>query len=104
MIIICPNSQDKLTKVKLGQVEVSSNIAQNYSSSPYEVVVNSYEKLTKSSIVGIAFKRVGGYSKCRHECSCSSARRVSNFNTNIPLGDIYPPIKLYYDVLGIDNV
>ena len=29
---------------------------------------------------------------------------VSNFNTNVPLGDIYPHIKLYYDVLGIYNV
>ena len=26
---------------------------------------------------------------------------VSNFNTNIPPGDIYPPIKLYCNVLGI---
>ena len=49
----------------------------------------------------IAFKRIGGYRKCRHECNCSSARRVSNFNTDISLGDIYHPIKLYYDVLGI---
>ena len=30
--------------------------------------------------------------------------RVSNFNTNVPLGHIYPPLKLYNDVLGIDNV
>ena len=29
--------------------------------------------------------KIWGYSKCRHECSCSSARRVSNFNTNLPL-------------------
>ena len=27
-----------------------------------------------------------------------------NFNTNGRLGDIYPPIKLYCNVLGIDNV
>ena len=32
----------------------------------------------------IAFKRFGGYRKCSHECSCSSARRMSNFNGNIP--------------------
>ena len=51
------------------------------------------------------FKDLGDTAKNgRHECSYSSARRVSNFNTNVPLGDIYPPIKLYYDVLGIDNV
>ena len=29
---------------------------------------------------------------------------VSNFNTKVPLGGIYPPIKLYCNVLGIDNV
>ena len=28
----------------------------------------------------------------------------SNFNTNVPLGDIYPPIKLYCNALGIANV
>ena len=47
------------------------------------------------------FKDLMGYSKCRHECSYFSARRVSNFNTNAPLGDIYLPIKLYYDVLEL---
>ena len=30
---ICPNSYEKLTKIKLGQVGVGSNIAQNNSSS-----------------------------------------------------------------------
>ena len=33
----------------------------------------------------------------------SGVRRVSNFNTNVPLGDIYPPVELYCNVLGIDN-
>ena len=43
-------------KVKLGQVEVGSNIAQNHSSSSYIksylviICPNSYEKLTKSEI------------------------------------------------------
>ena len=50
----------------------------------------------------IAFRRFGGYRKCRHERSCSSARRVSN--GNIPQGCIYPRIKLYCNALGIDNV
>ena len=36
LIIICPHSYEKLPKVKLGQVEVGSNIAQNYSSSLWE--------------------------------------------------------------------
>ena len=35
MVIICPNSYDKLTKVKLSQVEIGSNIAQNH---PYLVI------------------------------------------------------------------
>ena len=33
LIIICPNSYEKLTKVKLGEVGVGSNIVQNHSSS-----------------------------------------------------------------------
>ena len=43
-------------KVKLGQVQIGSNIAQNHSSSlygkPYLVIVcpNSHDKLTKSQI------------------------------------------------------
>ena len=46
---------DTFCRVKLGQVEVGSNIAQNHSYSPYEVISghylpNSYEKLTKSEI------------------------------------------------------
>ena len=39
-----------------------------------------------------------------HECSCSSARRVSNLNSNVLLGDNYPHIKLYCNALRIDNV
>ena len=34
LVIICPNSHEKLTKVKFGQVQVGSNIAQNLSSNP----------------------------------------------------------------------
>ena len=36
-------------KVKLGQVQVGSNIAQNHSSSPYLAIIcpNSHEKLMK---------------------------------------------------------
>ena len=49
-------------------------------------------------------KDLGGYRKCRHECRCSSARRVTHFNGNVHMGDIYPHIKLYCNVLGIDNV
>ena len=45
----------------------------------------------------IGYQRFGAYSKCCHEC-------VSNFNNNVHLWDIYPPIKLYCNVLGIDNV
>ena len=37
MIIICPNLHEKLTKVKLGQVEVGLNISQNHSSSLFEL-------------------------------------------------------------------
>ena len=40
-------------KVKLGQVQVGSNIAQNHSSSRKEVIsghLNSHEKLTKTEI------------------------------------------------------
>ena len=36
--------------------------------------------------------------------SCSSARRVSNFNSDVRQWGIYPHIKLYCNVLGIDNV
>ena len=50
----------------------------------------------------IAFQRFGGYRKCRQEYSCSSARRVSNFNDNVPHGGIN--LKLYCNVFGIDNV
>ena len=49
-------------------------------------------------------KDLGGYSKCRHECSCASAMRVSNFNSKVPQGGFYPDIKLYFNVFGIDNV
>ena len=64
-------------------------------------------QIQSNRIIGsgvIAFKKFGGYSKCRHECSCSSARRVSNCNTNVPLEDIYPPMNSYRIVFGIDNV
>ena len=33
LVIICPNSYEKLTKVKSGQIGVGLNIAQNHSSS-----------------------------------------------------------------------
>ena len=56
-----------------------------------------------NAVYCLYLQRFGRYSKCRHECSCSSTRRVSNFNTNVPLGDIYPPIELHCNVLGIDN-
>ena len=32
--------------------------------------------------------------------SCSSARRVSNFNSNVPQGGIYPHIKFERDPLN----
>ena len=38
MVIICPIHMKSLPKVKLGQVQVGSNIAQNHSSSPLEVL------------------------------------------------------------------
>ena len=34
----------------------------------------------------IAFQIIGGYRKCRHECSCSNAQIVSNCNGNLPQG------------------
>ena len=37
------------------------------------------------------------------ESVVTNAVYVSNFNTNVPLGEIYPPIKLNSNVLGIDN-
>ena len=51
MVIICPNSHDKLTK--LDQIGVDSNIAQNHLSSTYEVISGHYfpRKLTKSEIM-----------------------------------------------------
>ena len=42
MIIISPFHMKSWPKVKLGQVEVGSNIAQNHSSSPYEVISGHY--------------------------------------------------------------
>ena len=42
LAIICPNSHEKLTKSKLGQVGVGSNIAQNHSSSPQEGISGHY--------------------------------------------------------------
>ena len=54
-------------KEKLGQVEVGSNIAQNHSSNPCELIYghylpNSYEKLTKSEIRP-SWRRFEHYSK-----------------------------------------
>ena len=56
LVIICPNSHEKLTKSKINQVEVMPfELAQNHSSSLYEVISGNYwpqfagrqEKLTK---------------------------------------------------------
>ena len=38
------------------------------------------------------------------ECSCSSPRRVSNFNSKVPQGGIYPQINLERDPLIIFRV
>ena len=38
------------------------------------------------------------------ECSCSSHRRVSNFNSKVPQGGIYPHIKFERDRLNIFRV
>ena len=38
------------------------------------------------------------------ECSCSSPRRVSNFNSNVPQGGIYPHIKFERNALNIFRV
>ena len=38
------------------------------------------------------------------KCSCSSPRRVSNFNSNVPQGGIYPHIKFERDPLNIFRV
>ena len=38
------------------------------------------------------------------ERSCSSHRRVSNFNSKVPLGDIYPHIKFERGRLNICRV
>ena len=38
------------------------------------------------------------------ERSCSSPRRVSNFNNNVPQGDIYPHINFERDPLNIFRV
>ena len=65
-----------------------------------------YTPVSKFKAIGygdIAFQRFGGYRKCRHEYSCSSAQVY--FNSNITQGGyIYPHIMLYCNVLGIDNV
>ena len=39
---------------------------------------------------------------CEH--SCSSHRRVSNFNSKVPQGGIYPNIKFERDMLNIFRV
>ena len=38
------------------------------------------------------------------ERSCSSPRRVSNFNSKVPQGGIYPHIKFERDMLNIFRV
>ena len=38
------------------------------------------------------------------ERSCSSPQRVSNFNSNVPQGGIYPNIKFERDPLNIFQV
>ena len=50
--LFAPIHMKSSPKVKLGKVQVGSNIAQNHSSSPYLVIIckNSNEKLTKSEI------------------------------------------------------
>ena len=57
----------------------------------------------------IAFWRFGGYEchwlvSCGYERSCSSARRVSNFNSKVTQGDIYLHIKFERDRLNIFRV
>ena len=42
MVIIYPNSHEKLTKSEIMSVEVVSKIAQNHSSSLYEVISGHY--------------------------------------------------------------
>ena len=39
-----------------------------------------------------------------YECSCSRARKVSNFNSKVPQGGIYPHIKFERDMLNIFRV
>ena len=74
----------------------------------YLLIIYPCIKFLSNRTIGygdIAFQTFGGYRKCRHECSCSSARRVPNVNSNTPHGGVYPHIiKLYCNVLGIDNV
>ena len=41
---------------------------------------------------------------CGCERSCSSPRRVSNFNSKVPQGGIYPHIKFEKDRLNIFQV
>ena len=53
----------------------------------------------------IAFRRFGGY-ECRLAAigSCSSPRRVSNFNSKVAQGGIYLHIKFKRDRLNIFRV
>ena len=44
------------------------------------------------------FKDLGDTASVVEEC------QILIPSTNVPLGDIYPPIKLYCNVLGIGNV
>ena len=55
LVIICPNSYEKLAKVKSGQIGVGLNIAQNHHLTPrksYMAIIwpNSHEKLIKIKI------------------------------------------------------
>ena len=53
LVIICPNSNEYITKVKLGQIGVDSNIAQNLAPRKSYVITNGptlHEKFTKSVI------------------------------------------------------
>ena len=45
----------------------------------------------------IAFKRFEGYIRCRHECSCSRAQRMSNQRTS---GGYLPSYKVVLQCIG----
>ena len=50
MVIVCPNSHEKLTKRELGQVQVGSNIAQNHIFAPIHIKSLSKSKLGQVGI------------------------------------------------------